>query len=392
LEQFTFVKRGYDPEEVDKYITTLEQVIKSYKDKDNAIKNAIISAQVAADNVVRNAQAQADAYKLQISDQLEDMKNTLDLNRRRLQAFQDVYTSMVNRFMQDLEMSDMAKLVGKIEEMEQSIADLQGLEVVSGSKEEYLDQDQHREYRQPQPAHSNFNERPALRDFADDPREASRDFQREAPPHEMAREMPRETRGQGRDAMFPPQEPDYHEPPREMRQPPRDMMPSPQSLDPQRPPMRDTRPPLPAMPGREMPVRDPREALPPPQHEPLREDLRKMGPPSRDMMPPPQEQFRGEMPPMREPGRDMMRPPAPDHRDMRRDMGRDVRPGAGRDMRREPGGRDIMRDNPPPMRPDMIRPHPQDPQMRDPNRNYPPPQDSFGDHDQNLLPPVASLM
>ena len=60
LEQFTYVKRGYDPEEVEKYITTLEQVIKSYKDKDNAIKNAIISAQVAADNVVKNARLQAD--------------------------------------------------------------------------------------------------------------------------------------------------------------------------------------------------------------------------------------------------------------------------------------------------------------------------------------------
>jgi len=55
MESFSIVKRGYDPHEVDSYIERLEQIIKSYKDKDNSINNAIVSAQVAADNILKNA-------------------------------------------------------------------------------------------------------------------------------------------------------------------------------------------------------------------------------------------------------------------------------------------------------------------------------------------------
>ena len=368
MEQFTFVKRGYDPEEVDKYITTLEQVIKSYKDKDNAIKNAIISAQVAADNVVKNAQAQADAYKLQIADQLEDMRNTLDLNRRRLKAFDEAYTSMVGRFMRELDMSDMAELVGKIEEMEVAIADLQGLEVVSGGKEEYLDQEQtsignrgRGEYREnlPAPAPGGFIEnRPPMRDF-DDP--APRDI---VDPRDLDRDFPREH------AHYAPQEPDFREPVRE-----RDM----------RPAARDMR--LPAFQDRD--VREFPELPPAHEQREIREPAREMRPAREAMMPPP-DQFREqprELPPRdREPQpREMMRPPshemrepAPAPREMRREPSRDIRRDAPRDIRREPMARDIMRDNPPP--------------MREQARNFMPEPDGYGDDESNLLPPVASLM
>ena len=65
-------------------------------------------------------------------------------------------------------------------------------------------------------------------------------------------------------------------------------------------------------------------------------------------------------------------------RDIRRDAGRDVRSDTGRDARRDEystrdGGMGRLDNNP----------------MRDMNRYYPP---SEGDDDQNLLPPVASLM
>jgi DivIVA domain-containing protein len=130
VEQFSTVKRGYNPEEVDKYIATLEQVIKSYKEKDNAIKNAIISAQLAADNVIKNAQAQAEAYRGKMVQQLQTVKESMDKQRMKLQAFQDVYNGLVRKYLRDLEESDLSELYGKLDDMDTLIASLQDMDIL----------------------------------------------------------------------------------------------------------------------------------------------------------------------------------------------------------------------------------------------------------------------
>ena len=121
MEQFSFVKRGYDPEEVDKYIATLEQVIKSYKDKDNAIKNAIISAQVAADNMIKNAKMQADDYKVQIAKELEKVRAEVDRQRMRIQAFQDVYNGLVRKYLTELDDTDTNDLYARLDDVDRLI-------------------------------------------------------------------------------------------------------------------------------------------------------------------------------------------------------------------------------------------------------------------------------
>ena len=126
MEQFTIVRRGYDPEEVDKYITTLEQVIKSYKDKDNAIKNAIISAQVAADNMVKNAKLQADEYKAQIGRELGKVASEIERQRVKLQAFNDIYTSLVRKYLIDPKESDMRDLFARLDDVDKMISILMG--------------------------------------------------------------------------------------------------------------------------------------------------------------------------------------------------------------------------------------------------------------------------
>lgn len=129
MEQFSYVKRGYSPEEVNKYITTLEQVIKSYKEKDNAIKNAIISAQVAADNVVRNAHMQAHEYKKKISQQLIQVSAAIDAERMRLQAFHDVYMGLMRKYLFEVETADMFEMSRRLDDMEKMIADLMEMDV-----------------------------------------------------------------------------------------------------------------------------------------------------------------------------------------------------------------------------------------------------------------------
>jgi cell division septum initiation protein DivIVA len=130
LEQFSYVKRGYNPEEVDKYVATLEQVIKSYKDKDNAIKNAIISAQVAADNVIMNAQMQAEAYKEKIVKQLTLVKDAVERQRVRVQAFQDVYTGLLRKYLREIEDSDFHDLYAKLDDMDKMLESLSEIDIV----------------------------------------------------------------------------------------------------------------------------------------------------------------------------------------------------------------------------------------------------------------------
>jgi len=414
LDQFTYVKRGYDPEEVDKYISTLEQVIKSYKDKDNAIKNAIISAQVAADNVMRNAQMNADAYKAQIGEQLVELRGALDRQRMALQTFQEDYANMVRRTMQELEQSTaMTDLFAKLEEAETAISNLEGLEAVSGPtpgpvgtvslppvddiRPDYL-AERPRDNRnwddQPRPAHRDFeqsrdyHETPTMRrDTRDTTRDDIRDVMRpdrrdpmQSPIHETLFDTDRETRSEMRP---PSREYDPHREERSVRSPSRDILPiAAHESHPERE-MRGHGREIPtAHDMREIPQRVPnRDSMYPPQHEP------------RDI-PIPQDQYGYDSPHQaRDHGQQMRdwdaRDYAPERGDMRREPPRDARRDQGRDMRdtardvRRDPNRDMMR-TPPPMS------QPAQP-MRELGRPYHD-NDDYHDDEQNLLPPVASLM
>ena len=113
--KFTEVKRGYDPLEVEEYIKTLDGVIKSYKEKDNAIKNAIISAQVAADNMIKNAKLQADEYKVQLARELEHVRTAVDRERSKIQDFQDTYGNLVRKYLRALDEQDLSEINSKLD-------------------------------------------------------------------------------------------------------------------------------------------------------------------------------------------------------------------------------------------------------------------------------------
>ena len=128
---FTEVKRGYDPEEVDNYINSLNNVIKSYKEKDNAIKNAIISAQVAADNMVKNAKLQANEYKVQIVRELDRVRREVEREREKVLQFQELYTELVHKYLLRLEERDITRLLNCLDGIDGLIDNLTVNDLVS---------------------------------------------------------------------------------------------------------------------------------------------------------------------------------------------------------------------------------------------------------------------
>ena len=118
---FTEVKRGYDPEEVDHYLASLEGVIKSYKEKDNSIKNAIISAQLAADNIIRNAKIQADEYKIEIAHELEKMRTEIERQRLKIQEFHEAYNELVRKYLVKPDEKEISRLNNYLNEIDKII-------------------------------------------------------------------------------------------------------------------------------------------------------------------------------------------------------------------------------------------------------------------------------
>ena len=124
MERYPLVKRGYDPVMVDSDIETLENVIKSYKDKDNAIKNAIISAQIAADNMVKNAKMQADEYKEQIVHELENVRREVARERTKVQEFQNVYMELVQKHLTRINEGEVSGIYLRLDEIDRLIDNL----------------------------------------------------------------------------------------------------------------------------------------------------------------------------------------------------------------------------------------------------------------------------
>ena len=124
MESFSIVKKGYNPQEVDDYIETLEQVIKSYKDKDNAIKNAIVSAQMAADNILKNSHAEAVKYRNKALTQLRDIYDSLETQRSRVQDFQEEYNNMLRKYLPLQDDTGIELVYDRIDELENILRDI----------------------------------------------------------------------------------------------------------------------------------------------------------------------------------------------------------------------------------------------------------------------------
>ncbi len=116
--KFNLVKRGYEPSEVDAYIETLENVIRSYKEKDKSIKNAILSAQVAADNIVNEAKEHAEEIVANSHSYLEDIKASISEQNTLIDGFKKDYNSLVEKYIVKANEEDFRLLKNRLKTLE----------------------------------------------------------------------------------------------------------------------------------------------------------------------------------------------------------------------------------------------------------------------------------
>jgi len=128
-DKFTIVKKGYDPAEVDKRLNMLEMEIKDYRDKDAAISNAILNAQLAADEILRKANVAADTIMQNArsmssrlneksADQVTSIIGSVKEQRSRLREFKEDYTALLSKYILKIDENDIALAENKAVELE----------------------------------------------------------------------------------------------------------------------------------------------------------------------------------------------------------------------------------------------------------------------------------
>lgn len=113
--RFNIVKKGYDTEAVDRYISTLEAQVEMYRGKDSAITNAIISAQKAADDIILNAKSQSRTIREEASRQLSDIAQGALKQRQLLSDFAAEYSSLAARYLRIKDDAEFDKVSDKID-------------------------------------------------------------------------------------------------------------------------------------------------------------------------------------------------------------------------------------------------------------------------------------
>ena len=120
-DRFVYVKRGYDPDEADSYIESLEGVIKSYKEKDAAIKNAILNAQIAADNIILNAKNRAETLSAEGVGKIKDLLNSIVSEKTMLNEFTAEYDAFMKKYVKLMEGDDIRSIIEKLAVIEKHL-------------------------------------------------------------------------------------------------------------------------------------------------------------------------------------------------------------------------------------------------------------------------------
>ncbi|MDR1066567.1 MAG: DivIVA domain-containing protein [Clostridiales bacterium] len=132
--KFKTAKKGFDIKQVDEYIETVENVLRSYDEKSSAIESAIRSARQTADSIIKQAESEADRIKLDAALSLKEISDSVATQKKLAKEFQDAFNEFVSKYALTPKEADFKTINGKIDAFKSYMATVKLKRAVSPSK------------------------------------------------------------------------------------------------------------------------------------------------------------------------------------------------------------------------------------------------------------------
>jgi len=125
------MRNGYNIDEVNKHIEGLERIISEYKEKDAAIANTMISAQIAADNIIKNANLAAKSIRQETVEHLNRVSESLDKQKNLITRFEQDYCELVEKYLMKVNETEFKDTLTRVDELGSYLSELKGVAVAA---------------------------------------------------------------------------------------------------------------------------------------------------------------------------------------------------------------------------------------------------------------------
>lgn len=112
---FKTVKKGYNPIDVDNYISQLEDQLTEYKNMESAITKAVVEAQITAENIIKKAKQEADIMKDKSVNDLDNIKYGAIEIKKKLEHFQQDYNTLIQDYLTTIRSQELIELFNNLD-------------------------------------------------------------------------------------------------------------------------------------------------------------------------------------------------------------------------------------------------------------------------------------
>ena len=102
----------------------LEDKIDLSKEKEDAITNAMVNSQVAANNIIKNAEMAAVEMHEDMVSIVNNIFSSIDSQKNIVKSFQEDYQALINRYLKTPEGKDFQNIYNSLNELESYLIEL----------------------------------------------------------------------------------------------------------------------------------------------------------------------------------------------------------------------------------------------------------------------------
>lgn len=124
MEQFSIVRKGYSPAEVDRVMEALEQKVaqqekklEEYRAREDVLDQMEVQARLKAEAIIANANAMADERIRQAMQELENIRQDALGLRELIETFQREYNQLLRQYMLRIRTDEFPELMSRLGEL-----------------------------------------------------------------------------------------------------------------------------------------------------------------------------------------------------------------------------------------------------------------------------------